>query len=483
MSYGELSNTQETMVLPMLQMKNIRGKPYITVSAKGIANGLSNIPNDGADFGPDTTKGATAPGQYGSPYTQTSGIQEAINTETSSSGDKILIRNGLYIISQPVTVISDNSISLIGETKPVASISDVSEKGNGVIIQPSSSFPLTTNGNPSFMFSVYSPAVNAQSIQWDNILLYGNNMNIGAFSTNPPSGYNYPATVNFGYFGAMYFAYTGNDIFIQTDGGPSLIEDLQFDRSDGPMYISGDIVIIHLELFENTVEYSVQYVSGNVYIANIYAIVTSGNSVFQSINASSTLSIGFLYVTSNNIAVTSSYIFLQLDGQVSVDTILMIAAPGLAVASGGNSNGAIYVKLLSISLYADSTVDMFVGFTSEVPVVIDSLYIALNGYTFTMFSAPTDFTLIKHIYPAQAPSTPSVPSSGTAQGNTNPYAVEVYVYGGAVTEIQITRNGIAETVLSVSTAIQMTGQGYKLNPGDSITPYYTTAPSWNWLSD
>lgn len=79
MSYGELSNTQETMVLPMLQMKNIRGKPYITVSAKGMINGLSNIPNDGADFGPDTTEGATAPGQYGSPYTETSGIQEAID--------------------------------------------------------------------------------------------------------------------------------------------------------------------------------------------------------------------------------------------------------------------------------------------------------------------------------------------------------------------------------------------------------------------
>jgi hypothetical protein len=48
--------------------KNIKGRPYITVSAKGIANGLSNIPNDGADFGPDT------------PGTQTSGIQEALNT-------------------------------------------------------------------------------------------------------------------------------------------------------------------------------------------------------------------------------------------------------------------------------------------------------------------------------------------------------------------------------------------------------------------
>jgi len=54
-------------------------RPYITVSAKGISNGLSVLLNDGMDFGPDTLQGATAPGQYGPPYSNTYGIQEAIN--------------------------------------------------------------------------------------------------------------------------------------------------------------------------------------------------------------------------------------------------------------------------------------------------------------------------------------------------------------------------------------------------------------------
>jgi len=53
--------------------------PYITVSAKGMSNGLSDIPNDGMDFGPDTMLDTTSKGQYGPPYTQTSGIQEAVN--------------------------------------------------------------------------------------------------------------------------------------------------------------------------------------------------------------------------------------------------------------------------------------------------------------------------------------------------------------------------------------------------------------------
>ncbi|MEM0135760.1 MAG: hypothetical protein QXU18_11165 [Thermoplasmatales archaeon] len=44
--------------------KRVNG--YITVSAKGISNGLSNIPNDGADFGPDT------------PGTTSTGIGEAL---------------------------------------------------------------------------------------------------------------------------------------------------------------------------------------------------------------------------------------------------------------------------------------------------------------------------------------------------------------------------------------------------------------------
>ena len=81
------------------------------------------------------------------------------------------------------------------------------------------------------------------------------------------------------------------------------------------------------------------------------------------------------------------------------------------------------------------------------------------------------------------PTNPSVPSSGTAQENTNQFPVDVYIYGGDITEIQITRGGTAYTVLSVSTAIAMSGQAYKLNPGDSITITYSTAPSWEWLSD
>ena len=50
----------------------------ITVSGKGIANGTSRYLNDKAHFGQDTLLGATAPGQYGPPFTTTGGMAEAI---------------------------------------------------------------------------------------------------------------------------------------------------------------------------------------------------------------------------------------------------------------------------------------------------------------------------------------------------------------------------------------------------------------------
>ncbi|MEM3845518.1 MAG: hypothetical protein QXU98_07450 [Candidatus Parvarchaeota archaeon] len=101
--------------IPVSEWKILKGKPYVTVSAKGISNGLSNIPNDGADFGPDTLLGASSPNQYGPPYTQTSGIQEAwnyalanpINYSPASSLyyiPEIKLIGGAYDIYAPITI-------------------------------------------------------------------------------------------------------------------------------------------------------------------------------------------------------------------------------------------------------------------------------------------------------------------------------------------------------------------------------------------
>ena len=73
-------------------------------------------------------------------------------------------------------------------------------------------------------------------------------------------------------------------------------------------------------------------------------------------------------------------------------------------------------------------------------------------------------------------ATPAVPASGTAQQNTNPYPVIVYLYGGTVTAITI--NG--KTVFSTTTGLALAGQGFYLSPGDSIAVTYSIAPTWIW---
>ena len=86
---------------------------------------------------------------------------------------------------------------------------------------------------------------------------------------------------------------------------------------------------------------------------------------------------------------------------------------------------------------------------------------------------------VSAIYPTV--STPAVPSSGTAQSNTYPYPVDVYVSGGSATAVQVTRQGATYTVWSSSTATAIPPLLVRLEPGDSITITYSTAPSWTWL--
>jgi|GEM_PF-4694115 len=88
---------------PPVTESDIKSKPYIIVSAKGIANSLSDIPNDGADFGPDTTLNATDPSQTGAPYTQTYGMQEAINYLASIGGGAI-ISSGTFNLSTTIAI-------------------------------------------------------------------------------------------------------------------------------------------------------------------------------------------------------------------------------------------------------------------------------------------------------------------------------------------------------------------------------------------
>ena len=94
--------------------------PEVVVSAKGVANGLSEDYNDGWDFGPDSYD----PDSTASiPYTQTSGIQEAVTYIASNGGGEIEVVTGEYIVNTTISILS----------------SHIHIHGKGTII-PSSSF-------------------------------------------------------------------------------------------------------------------------------------------------------------------------------------------------------------------------------------------------------------------------------------------------------------------------------------------------------
>jgi len=132
--------------------------PSIYVSSKGISNGLSDIPNDGFDFGPDTMLGASSPDQYGPPYTQTSGIQEAYNygkikyhnnwtgTFTIVLGEGIFVLNADVNLSigQTATDMSrPEAVNIIGQGIRSTTVLVNQPNLNGIVISnPSSDYSI-----------------------------------------------------------------------------------------------------------------------------------------------------------------------------------------------------------------------------------------------------------------------------------------------------------------------------------------------------
>jgi hypothetical protein len=157
-------NTEVITQVQTATWTQLQGKPYIEVSSKGIVNGLSSVINDGADFGPDTTKGATAPGQYGSPYTKSTGIGDAINyalanpykdANGSPIPQKVHILSGAFYIYDPITVQSSTSyVSLLitGDSSTQTWIYSAHNSGYTITINPSNF------ANASIEFDNMAPA-------------------------------------------------------------------------------------------------------------------------------------------------------------------------------------------------------------------------------------------------------------------------------------------------------------------------------------
>ena len=497
MSYGELSNTQETMVLPMLQMKNIRGRPDIIVSAKGMINGLSSVINDGADFGPDTTLGATSPTQTGGTYTETSGIQEGMNYANSLGGATVHLLTGTFNISTKINIPTSTSITIEGEGMGLTEITNPSTFSGSALL-----YATYTSGNTD----------NNIIIKHIDLLMAGDTVQYGLqmINTNYPTDLVENTIIDHVYTNdnasgsTACFSFSGMDIRLYnlvtsgTDGTYSVqilnaqnegirVENFKGYSTSQQFNVDVEAVYFINCVFANLVSTSqvVTFVGGNLYGGSSPAITildhpTIGSGV-TAYNPATNHSVSFFgaYITLlDNGSVFSDFYGTPASVEYIFDGTFFQVASGFNLLGAGNSSSTTSFANI---IFRNSTIYNSSGSViGMAPFTATPSSVATNWY----FKQTGTYLYEVNIVDNTQPSiTPSVPTSGTAQENTNSYAVDVYVYGGAVTEIQITRNGTAYTVFSVSTAIAMSGQAYKLNPGDSITVTYSTAPSWEWLSD
>ena len=447
----------------------------VNVTSKGIINGLSVLPNDGTGgFGPDTTLDATSVGEIGSPYTQTVGIYEAlvyagtIQDNTTENGISamipVFIEPGIYFLQDEIDVSGLPSVALVSTV--VRGCILVGAPGKNIIYNSTSNEMTFVN---IYFFSGYAVDSSNPSL---SAIVFNTSLNTNQ-TTIRLIGCNFQ------------FPFSNGTFNIDTVSIINFI-DTTVDTAGGDMgYVTGLTGTSQL-MFTNG------EIAGNYLVLNTFSSVNISNTFFQ--NAS-------LPDTNYN-----------QNGGISVSKCNLVKVDGFWVGNG-SAPGQGFIKVINGTTdtvvvkngYQNNGDDISgqvlvealtpTGGTAGIltNLIVDN--IVVNGGSIQVYEAP-DSALLEYLKynnisgasiivtgSVNPPTTPSVPTSGTAQENTNSYAVDAYIYGGDVTEIQITRNGTTYTVFSNSSGVAMSGQSYKLNPSDSITVTYTTAPDWTWLSD
>ena len=570
--------------------KSINGKPYITVSSKGRSNGLSNKINDGADFGPDTTLGATSPNQTGAPYTKNSGLSEFVNyVEANGYVGRAFIKNGTYNIIAPIYLpslyLSSGTLTLLksdGTTISNPSIShiDISfigESRDGVIFvmgdgvtsaiggfqmpvgisnsvntsltienmtpMPNPNYPLQTTFsgthpiNPTLFYLILSSIklknmhITAQYIGqgFGSAIFVGSSDGYSGFTEDfEDIKFTNSCGLGLNPFGRVTTYFKNIDLFNSGywDDVISLNCNDQTDKQiiiiDG-MYLGQDKPVpsdiatggaAQLHLAGSTPNTMVKLtgkgiISMPLQQSSYQTILSEGFSGLDmditAINSGIVLTnpnnsrIKFKeYITNSAFTANSIEVYGGFVNTVFDHTIYNTTG---ASVTGGNfnivSNATITDSKIKIKMFGSSGINAEL-ITSNGANSVSNL--TLDGDVTDQLTAFPTYGIINNslipltlVSPTMIPygkvinslgvTTPAVPTSGTAQENTNPYPVNVYLYGGVVTEIQITKNGTAYTVFSNASGLALSGQVYKLNPSDSITITYTTAPTWEWLSD
>jgi len=482
--------------IPSPAIKNLG---YITVSAKGISNGLSGIPNDGADFGPDT------PNSTGTGLTQTSGIQEALYYAKNNGYKEVKLTEGVFTINQGVTLLLPWLGSVQNGTNYGMNFTGSGRHATRIIQEnyetQSQSVPLIAWEDPDTQYMTdnlpsYYPG---QSEQHNNDLWYISDMSIYGNVVTPSSGYalgisvvnlaqsenserNYLTRVDITNI-ATPSSYGVSACLDMSGNEDSAIENctLVSPNSTPIIWLApyGSFAVKHSQFGADTIGamYSgYLYSQDNVYwtllIINYYSSI--GSTFLNELLLLGDY--GIHAFTYNNYPISTAQGY-------SVHN-LTIRGIGLQTFSGNPVTGYGYT-------ITDNT-----GENKIIRAEFDGNYINGQSYSWPSGAIGNNtnvgsyakfnfYDAINIIVPNF--STPSVPASGTAVSNPYQVPVDVYLNGGDVTEIVVTSfnsnswANVNYTAFSSSTAVSLNGLKITLKPYDSVTLTYSTAPTWTWL--
>ena len=479
--------------------KSINGKPDITISAKGRSNGLSTKINDGADFGPDTTLNATSPNQIGAPYTQTSGIQETINYVQSfwqqyplginmSLFPEIYLLNGPYVINDNTTIYIYN-----GPNGPAT---------NGLHIHGPSHSPATCtivkkNSLPSPILSFSNPR--GSSPGGNNVITQMIFENFSVQYLGPASNATAGVTVvnlsvnetggTQNVFRNLFISSANpiNNIMLDVSGNEdAVIDNVQTNNAGGNYNSSITVASLKTHMPGGNVKiyngiHSGVDIEAQVALLSGLAIGTGAGAgiIWRPAIYGATLSlnsVGFNGPLTRLITTQTPTSGTLVEGYILINGCLLTKTPV--------SSGDYMLDFSVVGTFLDIKSSTLFNNTPS-----DTLYLLnpsnINLIRFKGFNDLTDWPAVINNTTINVPtvSTPSLPASGTAQQNTYPYPVNVYLYGGTVTQITITKNGTPYTVFSNASGVALSGQLYKLGEDENITITYTGAPTWVWIRD
>ena len=396
--------------------------PYIVVSSKGVANGLSEEYNDGWDFGPDSYSPTST---SAIPYTQTCGLYEAEMYHIANGTGLPFLKSGKYVVNSPMPPISstkDAALGFIGEDLATTIINlNYSSSTAFFTISPDSldvfaymnfrfhNFVVsnTTNGTAPFFDADFTGATSANT----NVLelsdfVFGNQ--VGSTAINA-SGFqeieckaieNYGSILNFNAQLIDYFGYSSGT---------------------GRLRVSGGVAFI----------YGANLVSINADI-NLVAIYGGGY------NGSGFLGIGG-NAQQSNISIGSLHIMDMMSG----------GGPGGAFIVINLDSG--YTATVDNLMLDNITANGLTANTAFVSYPFGGGLVANNVFK-RGISSNTDYVYTG--IPENSPSLPTnPPASGTVYQNTNTYGIEIDLPAYATTSATAGYVTVAKGATSTPTAI------------------------------